>query len=58
MPREHDFGDEFELVEAVNPLLPEGSDVRDVLAHIESQEGFLYLLHLTAEQAARLGWRE
>lgn len=50
------FNDECELAEAVNPLLPFGSDVRDVLGHIECNDGFFYLLHLTAEQARRLGW--
>ncbi len=50
--------DEYELTEALNPLLPHGSDVRDVLSHIESPEGFLYLLNLSSEEARRLGWRE
>jgi hypothetical protein len=52
------FVDEYELIEALNPLLPHGSDVRDVLSHIESPEGFLYLLNLSSEEASRLGWRE
>ena len=51
------FIDESELIEIVNPLLPRGSDVRDVLSHVESPDGFLYLLHLDSEEAARLGWR-
>jgi hypothetical protein len=50
------FADECELVKTINPLLPRGSNVRDVLSHIESPDGFLYLLHLNSEQAARLGW--
>ncbi len=50
------FSDEYELAEAVNPLLPCGSDVRDILGHIECNDGFFYLLHLTAEQAQSLGW--
>jgi hypothetical protein len=50
------FTDECELVKTINPLLPRGSDVRDVLSHIESPDGFLYLLHLNFEQAACLGW--
>lgn len=54
---EHSFTDECELIETINPLLPPGSDVRDVLSHIESPDGFLYLLHLTSEEAAQLGWR-
>lgn len=56
-PERHErlFKDECELVEALNPLLPNGSDVRDVLGHIECNDGFFYLLHLTAEQARRLG---
>jgi hypothetical protein len=48
------FSDVFELIATINPLLPAGSDVRDVLAHIESREGFFYLLHLTSEQANQL----
>jgi hypothetical protein len=55
--RERVFTDECELIETINPLLPRGSDVRDVLSHIESPDGFLYLLHLNSEQAAGLGWR-
>ena len=55
---EHDFGNDFDLIEAINPLLQLGSDVRDVLSHIESPDGFFYLLHLNREQAAKLGWRE
>ena len=55
--RERVFADECELIETINPLLPRGSDVRDVLSHIESPDGFLYLLHLNSGQAARLGWR-
>jgi hypothetical protein len=54
--RERTFSDEYELAEAVNPLLPSGSDVRDILEHIECNDGFFYLLHLTAEQAKSLGW--
>lgn len=52
------FLDEYELIETINPLLPQGSDVRDVLSHIESPDGFLYLLYLSSEEADRLGWRE
>jgi hypothetical protein len=51
------FADECELIEAINPLLPHGSDVRDVFEHIESPNGFFYLLRLSGEEAARLGWR-
>jgi hypothetical protein len=54
--RERVFTDECELIETINPMLPRGSDVRDVLSHIESPDGFLYLLHLNSEQAACLGW--
>jgi hypothetical protein len=54
---ERAFSDECDLIETINPLLPPGSDVRDVLSHIESPDGFLYLLHLSSEQAGRLGWR-
>lgn len=56
-PQGRVFDDESELIEIVNPLLPRGSDVRDVLSHVESPDGFLYLLHLDSEEAARLGWR-
>ena len=51
------FADECALIRAVNPLLPRGSDVRDVLGHIECNDGFFYLLHLTSEEAGTLGWR-
>jgi hypothetical protein len=51
------FSDEYELIEVINPLLPRGSDVRDVLDHIEGPEGFIYLLHLDTEEAACLGWQ-
>jgi hypothetical protein len=53
---ERAFTDECELIETINPLLPRSSDVRDVLSHIENPEGFLYLLYLSSEQAAHLGW--
>lgn len=58
LPQERLFEDEYELMRAVNPLLPGGSDVRNVLSYIESPEGFLYLLHLNPEQAQTLGWRK
>jgi len=51
------FADEYELIEAINPLLPHGSDVRDVFEHIESPNGFFYILRLSSEEAAQLGWR-
>jgi hypothetical protein len=54
---ERAFGDECELIEAINPLLPHGSDVRNVFSHIESPEGFFYLLHLRCKEAEQLGWR-
>jgi hypothetical protein len=53
---ERAFTDECEFVETINRLLPCGSDVRDLLSHIESPDGFLYLLHLSSEEAGRLGW--
>lgn len=56
--RERIFTDEYELIETINPLLPYGSDVRNVLSHIESPDGFLYLLSLSSEEAGSLGWRE
>jgi len=52
------FADDCELIETVSPLLPPGSDVRDVFGQIESPSGFFYLLHLSIEQAMKLGWRE
>ncbi|MFP5233626.1 MAG: hypothetical protein ACLGQX_13530 [Acidobacteriota bacterium] len=45
------------MIDVVNPLLLRGSDVRDVMEHIESPNGFFYLLRLSSEEAARLGWR-
>ena len=56
--RERVFTDEYALIETINPLLPHGSDVRDVISHIESPDGFLYLLYLSSEEAGSLGWRE
>jgi hypothetical protein len=54
---ERAFADECELIATINPLLPPGSDIRDVFDHIESPNGFFYLLHLSSEQAGELGWR-
>ena len=51
------FVDDCELISTINPLLPRGSDVRDVFEHIEGPNGFIYLLCLTAEEAMQLGWR-
>jgi hypothetical protein len=56
--QERAFTDECEFVETINRLLPRGSDVRDILSHIESPEGFLYLLRLSSEEAGHLGWCE
>jgi len=56
--QERVFTDEYELIEIINPLLPHGSDVRNVISHIESPDGFLYLLYLSSEEAGSLGWRE
>lgn len=50
------FEDESELIRTLNPLLPNGADVRHVLSHVERPEGFLYLLHLNSDQANSLGW--
>ncbi len=52
------FADEYELIETINPLLPQGSDVRNVISHIENPEGFLYLLRLNSDQASGLGWQD
>lgn len=52
------FRDECALVQAVNPLLPCGSDIRDVLGHVENKGGFFYLVDLKTEQAMQLGWKE
>jgi hypothetical protein len=54
---ERAFADECELIATINPLLPRGSDIRDVFDHIESPNGFFYLLRLSSEEAGRLGWR-
>jgi hypothetical protein len=53
---ERAFEDECELIATINPLLPSGSDIRDVFEHIESPRGFYYLLRLSREEAAQLGW--
>lgn len=50
------FNSEALLVAAMNPLLPGGSDIRDVLGHIECDDGFFYLLYLTNHEARQLGW--
>lgn len=50
------FADEYELTETINRLLPHGSDLRDVLSHVGSPEGFFYVLNLSTEEASRLGW--
>ncbi len=51
------FADEWEMMEVINPLLlPHGSDVRDVMEEIDGPDGFFYLLRLSSEEAARLGW--
>lgn len=55
---ERTFADECELIATINPLLPRGSDVRDVFGHIESPNGFLYLLRLSGAEARQLGWRD
>lgn len=55
---ERSFEDDCELIAAINPVLPLGSDVRDVFGHIESPSGFFYLLWLTNEEALQLGWDE
>jgi hypothetical protein len=55
--RERAFADECELIATINPLLPRGSDVRDVFDHIESPKGFFYLLHLNSDEASQLGWQ-
>ena len=55
-PGERAFADECELISTINPLLPPGSDIRDVFDHIESSNGFYYLLRLSSEEAGTLGW--
>lgn len=55
---ERSFEDDCELIAAINPVLPSGSDVRDVFGHIESPNGFFYLLWLTNKEARQLGWNE
>jgi hypothetical protein len=51
------FTDEYAMIAAINPLLPSGSDVRDIFSHIESPDGFYYILELSGEEARKLGWR-
>src|SRR3954452_11500819 len=50
------FTDECALIATINPLLPSGSDVRDVFSHIESPDGFFYILYLSGDEARLLGW--
>lgn len=54
--RERIFADDSELIATINPLLPPGSDVRDVFGHIETQNGFYYVLRLDLDEARSLGW--
>lgn len=54
--RERIFVDECELISTINPMLPQGSDVRNVMENIEGPGGFFYLLPLSGEQALLLGW--
>jgi hypothetical protein len=56
--QERVFTDEYELIETINPLLPQGSDVRNIISNIENPDGFLYLLYLNSEEAGSLGWLE
>ena len=53
---ERAFEDDCELIAVINPLLPPGSDVRDIFAHIDTPNGFFYVLWLTHEEARQLGW--
>jgi len=55
--QERFFTDEYELIDTINPLLSQGSDVRNVISHIENPDGFLYLLYLSSEEASLLGWK-
>ncbi|UWZ81684.1 hypothetical protein [Occallatibacter riparius] len=52
------FEDDCELIAAINPLLPVGSDVRDVFGHIEATNGFFYVVWLSDEEAQGLGWND
>lgn len=54
--QERVFADDSELIATVNPLLPPGSDVRDIFGLIETPNGFYYLLRLSNDEAGRLGW--
>jgi hypothetical protein len=55
--QEREFRDAEHLVRTINPLLPAGSDVRDVMGHIAGTDGFFYLLQLSLAEAEQLGWR-
>jgi hypothetical protein len=50
------FMDECDLIATINPLLPSGSDVRDVFSQVESPDGFFYILCLSGDEARQLGW--
>lgn len=56
--RERKFADDCELIATINPLLPPGSDVRDIFDHIESASGFFYVLQLTNSEARQVGWSD
>lgn len=53
---QRDYNDDCELIAAINPVLPPGSDVRDVFGQIENPNGFFYVLWLSDKQAEQLGW--
>ena len=55
---ERAFADDCELIATINPLLPPGSDVRDIFDHIESASGFFYVLQLTTSEARQVGWSD
>jgi hypothetical protein len=54
---ERNFVDKYAMIATIHPLLPFGSDGRDVFSHIVSPDGFFYVLCLGREEAQRLGWR-
>lgn len=55
--RQRQFASESEMVAIVNPLLPPGGDMKNVLSLIHGDEGYQKVLALTDYEAALLGWQ-
>ena len=50
------FNDESVMAQVVNPVLPNGGDVRNVLNLVQRRKGWTVVLELTDSEAAIFGW--